>query len=365
MKCHFVYSVPEISQPNLFARIERKIRRTLSNYRVPISLVTNRQPTHLNLNSWPVQSPFENTRNIYLSLSERMPTLLYHLTERIHCQLQPDDIFLGHPFFPHTDKGIGVTEFALTGKVKARKMALISPLHCDISIETTHINKSFLDDIDKLMPYADILFAIMGKYWWDQWDGSPYSHWKSKMVRLDMAVDTQRYPRLKNSFNPPGKRGYLYIGNSSDPRKGTEFLSALMEKIGDFPKGWIGSGPDIPNIPRIAANCALNPAFIKDIALNYDFFISPAKADPNPTTILESMAWGFPVICTPQSGYYETSYLKNIFMEDFEGSIKTLNYLQYADQTELFEMSEEARAVVVADYNWDKFTSTIIQHLGL
>ena len=363
MRCHFVYSVPEIPTQNLFARVERKVRGTLNGYGVPIGLVSNRQPSNLDFKAWPIQSPFENTRNIYTALSKRMPTLLYHLTERVHCKFQSDDIFLGHPFFPHLKNGYGVTELALREKDRPKKVALISPLHCDVTILTAHINKDFLDDIDKLMPHADVLFSIMGEYWWDQWDKSPYSHWKSKMIRLDMAVDTQRYPRLKKTFNPAGKRGYLYIGNSSDPRKGTDFLSLLMERVGECPKGWIGSGPDIPNIPRIASNCALTPEFMSEIASKYDFFISPAKADPNPTTILECMSWGFPVICTPQSGYYETSYLKNIFMDDLEGSINTLKYLQFADQSELIKMADEARDVVVANYNWDKFTSAIILNL--
>ena len=365
MKCHFVYSVPENSYQNLFARIGRKIRIKLNNYGVPVGLVSNRQPTETDFNTWPVHSPFENTRNIYSALSRRIPTLLYHLTERIHCKFQPNDIFIGHPFFPHAKNGYGVTEFALREKVRPKKIALISPLHCDVKIETTHINKDFLDDIDQLMPYADILFAIMGEYWWDQWDLSPYSHWKPKMVRLDMAVDSQRYPRIKKTFNPAGKRGYLYIGNSSDPRKGTNFLSELMEKSGDVPKGWIGSGPDIPNMPRIATFCSLSPEYMSEIALKYDFCISPAKADPNPTTILESMAWGFPVICTPQSGYYETSYRRNIFLNDIQKSLSVLNDLQYADETMLFAMADAWRAVVENNYTWDKFTSSIIDTLGI
>lgn len=365
MKCHFVYSVPETPQRNVFARIGRKIRSKLNDYGFPVGLVSNRQPTDSDFKTWPTQSPFENTQNIYTALSKKMPTLLYHLTERIHCQFQPDDIFLGHPFFPHAKGGRGVTEFALKEKIRPNKLALISPLHCDITIETAHINKAFLDDIDKLMPCVDILFAIMGEYWWDHWDMSPYSHWKTKMVRLDMAVDSNKYPRIKKAFNPAGKRGFLYIGNSSDPRKGTDFLGLLMEHMSDYPKGWIGLGPDIPNVPRIASNCALTPEFMSEIALKYDFFVSPAKADPNPTTILESMAWGFPVICTPQSGYYETDYLKNIYMDDLEGSIKTLNFMQNADQAELMKIADEARKVVISDYNWCKFTSTILNHLNI
>jgi glycosyltransferase involved in cell wall biosynthesis len=365
MKCHFVYSVPEIAQQSLVLRVAKKIRKKMNDYGFPFGLISKRQPTSSDFKSWPVHSPFENTRNIYMALSSKVPTLLYHLTERIHCKFQPDDIFLGHPFFPHADNGYGVTEFSLQGKFRPQKVALISPLHCDVTIGTTHINKAFLDDVDKLMPNADVLFAIMGEYWWDQWDVSPYSHWKPKMVRLDMAVDTQHYPKIKKSFNPAGKRGYLYIGNSADPRKGTDFLSALMEKMGDFPKGWIGAGPDIPHIPRIATFSSLTPEFMTSIAQEYDFFISPAKADPNPTTILESMAWGFPVVCTPQSGYYEKSYIKNIFLDDIDKSVGVLRNLQYADEQELLEMSDTAREIVATEYSWEKFTSIVIDNLGL
>jgi glycosyltransferase involved in cell wall biosynthesis len=283
----------------------------------------------------------------------------------VHCRFQPDDIFLGHPYFPHTEGGYGVTEMALKETIRPRKVALITPLHCDVNIKTDHINKEFLDDVDKLISSADILFSIMGEYWWDQWDLSPYVHWKSKMIRLDMAVDASRYPRIKKSFNLPGKRGYLYIGNSSDPRKGVDFLSQIMNQLKDYPKGWIGSGPDIPNVPRISDGCQLTPEFMAEISKKYDFFISPSIADPNPTTILESMAWGFPVVCTPQSGYYEAPYRRNIYLNDIDKSIRVITELQYADESVLLKMADEAREIVVTDYNWDKFTSTIVQHLGL
>jgi glycosyltransferase involved in cell wall biosynthesis len=365
MKIHFVYSIPEKKIHNFFERLTRKIRHLLNKYGVPIGLVSNRQPTSEDLSKWPIQSPFENTKNIYKALSQLAPTYLYHLTERVHCNFEKDDIFLGHPFFPHSKDGLGVTEFALQGQTRPKKLALISPLHCDITIVTNHINKDFLDDINDLMPSADVLFAIMGQYWWDQWGKSPYSHWMSKMVRLDMAVDSTRYPRVKKVFNPPGKRGYLYIGNSSDPRKGTDFLSRLMAHVDTFPKGWIGSGPEIPNIPRISNGRALSPDFMSSIAQDYDFFISPSRADPNPTTILESMAWGFPVICTPQSGYLKTNYLHNIPLDDVIESARVLNYLQYLDDSELNKMADEGRKAVENDYNWSKFTEEIIKHLKI
>ncbi len=329
-----------------------------------MALLPNRQPAESDLESWPVQSPFENTRNVYCALSRHADTKLYHLAERVRCHFRKEDVFLGHPYFPHQEGRYGVTELAARESPRPRLFALISPLHCDVSIGGTHINKEFLDDIGRLLPHADVLFGIMGEYWWKQWDSSPYAAWKAKMIRLDMALDVRRYPRVKWSFNKPGHRGYLYIG-MNEPRKGTDLLSRLMVRLGDFPRGWIGSGPGILGVPKVSEHRALTPDFMEQVATKFDFFVSPSRADPNPTTILESMAWGFPVACTPQSGYRGTSYRWSIFHEDIRRSVSVLEYLQYADERELLRAADEARSVVETQYSWDRFTSSIISGLDL
>jgi glycosyltransferase involved in cell wall biosynthesis len=293
-----------------------------------------------------------------------MPTLLYDLGESIRIPFEPEDVFIGHPLFPYSPDAARVTELSIHQKVRPRIFTLISPLHCNIDIRTDHINKAYLDAIDRLMPEADILFAIMGEYWWDRWDSSPYAHWKPKMVRLDMAVNTKDFPRVKRSFNPPGERGYLYIGRN-DTMKGINLLSKLLSEVGDYPRGWIGSGPEIPGVPRIAVRQPLTPDFMSRIAGQFDFFITTGVADPNPTTVLESMAWGFPVICTPQSGYYETAYRKNVFHDNIPGSLKTLRELQFADEKKLMQLADEARHIVEKDYTWEKFVSTILLKLKL
>jgi len=360
MKCHMVYSVPigdSITNKLLF-----RVKRMLQNIGVPISLIGPR--INRNTAAWPTKSPFTNTKNMYERFSLKMPTFLYHLSEKIKIEFDADDIFIGHPMFPYSAGARGVTELSVDQKPRPRIFSLISPLHCNIECQTSHINKSYLDAVDALIGKCDVLFAIMGQYWWDRWDYSPYAHWKSKMVRLDMAVDPQFYPRVKTGFNPPGKRGYLYIGQNN-PLKGTTLLSQLFAKLGEFPRGWIGYGPDIPGVPRISPHRALTPDFMGEVAKSYDFFITTGIGDANPTTILESMAWGLPVICTPQSGYYETTYLRNIFHEDISKSTEVLRELQYAREDDLMRMADEARRVVETEYTWDKFTSTIFSILQI
>ncbi len=363
MKCHFVYSVPFQNQ-SLIHRINRKIRVVLNRASVPIALITKRQPDEKEIDQWPNHSPYSNTKNIYKALSKEYTTYLYHLRERVKIRINSDDIFLGHPFFPYKPNGIGVTEFAVSSKVKPKVLAIITPLHCDINIKTTHINKAFLDHVNSLMPHVDVLFAQMGQYWWDQWDRSPYAHWKSKMVRLDMAVDVKYYPFIKKKFNKPGCRRFLYIGKN-DPMKGVDFLSKLAFELKNYEFGWIGRGPDIPGVKRISGLRQLDPEYMSKISEDYDFFISPSAADPNPTTILENMAWGFPVICTPQSGYYKTEYIRNIYRSDFNKSVEIMKSLQALNEVELFKWSKLARQVVENDYNWGRYTGTILKHIAL
>lgn len=363
MKCHFTYSVP-FQNKTIFQRISRKIRVMLNKLLIPIGLIKNRQPMNKEIGQWPRQSPYANTKNIYIALSKVYPTYLYHLTEKVKIDFAEDDVYLGHPYFPYTTKETGVTEFAVNSRIKPRVIALITPLHCDIKVKTTHINKAFLDHVNSLVPKVDMLFAIMGQYWWDEWNKSPYAHWKSKMVRLDMAIDIKDFPFVKKKFNKTGTRRFLYIGKN-DPMKGIDFLSKLAKELKDYEFGWIGSGAEIPGVKKISGTRNLDSEYMTELSETYDFFISPSVADPNPTTILESMAWGFPVVCTPQSGYYETDFRKNIFFTDFKKSIQVLTELQNTDEKKLMLMAAKARRIVEADYNWDKFTSTVISNFDL
>ena len=359
MKCHFVYSVPATGYGR---RLRRRVFLGLQRFGSRLCWFGDRDNPDMRL--WPRRSPYENTRHIFLGLSRRVPAVLYALDEQVRCDFSAADIFLGHPRFPAEGGKMGVTELSIDQTPRPRIFALISPLHCDTSIGTTHINKAYLDAVDRLLPRADVLFAIMGEYWWDQWPNSPYAHWMDKMVRLDMAIDTTYFPRVKRRFNPPGKRGFLYIGRN-DPMKGTDFLSKLAHHTHDCRWGWIGSGSEIDGIPRLSGPRPLTPDYLSQLAEEFDFFINTSVADPNPTTILESMAWGFPVICTAQSGYYETSYRRNIYLADLERSIGVLRELQTVDEASLHGMADEARRVVDDYYMWDRFTGCICSRLGL
>ena len=269
MRCHLVYYVPNTGTK--LQRMLRKLKEIVQRAGIPISIIGNR--SKVLTDSWPNGSPAANTKHLYEAFSLRMPTLLYHLSEQIKIRFNPDDIFIGHPMFPFSPGVLGVTELSIDQTMRPKVFALISPLHCNTAVKTSHINKNFLDALDRLLPKADVLFGIMGQYWWDQWDFSPYAHWKSKMVRLDMAVDVKNFPVVKKQFNPKGKRGFLYIGNN-DPVKGIGLLKNLASRLKKYSFGWIGYGADIEGVTRISTPRPLTPEFMREISKQFDFFIT-------------------------------------------------------------------------------------------
>ena len=82
MKLHLVYAIPQIGRKNLIQKIIRKIKMLLSEYFYSTFLLGKRRYKISDFKYWPVQSPFENTKNIYLALNKIWPTYLYHLTEK-------------------------------------------------------------------------------------------------------------------------------------------------------------------------------------------------------------------------------------------------------------------------------------------
>jgi glycosyltransferase involved in cell wall biosynthesis len=241
----------------------------------------------------------------------------------------------------------------------------MTPLHCDSSVQTTHLNGAFLRDVNRLVPHADVVFGIMGEYWWDRWDTSEFRHWKPKMVRVDMAINAGDYPRLKTSFNAAGMRGCFMIGSSGEPLKGAGLFAQLARSFPGVEFGWIGDGPEIPGARRISRNRPLTPEFMRSVAAQYDLFLSCSRADANPTTILEAMAWGFPVLSTLESGYYGTSYRRTVPFRDVSGFVSLIKQLQEMREEDLRTISDTARAVVIRDFTWDRFTSSVMRKLTL
>ena len=345
---HFIYRVPPSS--NRFIRkLERwqwKIIQKL-NYPIPTSWRRGGNFAYEEA----LRAPYSITVNLYRYLAQRTDTRLYDLFEPGGLRYHKHDIILGHPW----TNANSITNQAIANPAPCHLKALIFPIHHGIP-EINHYARP-------LVERADILFGIMGPYWYDTIHISEFANWKPKLVRLDMAIDSHAFPLVKTQFNPPGKRGYLYIGRNS-PEKGPDVLSQTMAGLLEYPRGWIGTGEEIANIEREGAFTSLTPDYVKSLASKYDFFVNTSVSDANPTTILEAMSWGFPVACTPQSGYYKIPTIIELSTTDITANIKRLLELQYCPEDELHTLAQENRSLAEQQYTWDHFCALVWQHIS-
>lgn len=342
MKIHFAYAIPRFQSSYL--------KRGFSKYLI----LSGRVPTLpiLYRRGWlpflpnPLRAPYSITVNLFRYLKERATTYLYDWEEQRTVKIGDGGIILGHPHpNPNT-----IVQQAFNNGIAFKRKILIFPIHHAIE----SIGRFTLPLIEK----ADIVFGIMGQYWYETLDNSMYSCWKEKIIPLDMAIDAKQYPVVKKRFNKPGKRGYLYIGGNR-PEKGCHILNETMAGLGNLPKGWIGEGPDIPHMKHVSRWADLTPGFMSAIAEKYDFFINTSISDANPTTILEAMAWGFPVACTPQSGYHNMPSVTTLSTADIAKNIEDLLELQYMQEEKLLEISAINRSLVETNYTWERFCNSI------
>jgi glycosyltransferase involved in cell wall biosynthesis len=340
---HFVYVRPE-SKPKFSSGIAGALERAARSAKESLRRAVGD-------NGGPLPAPYSITVNLHRYLAERHAVRLYDWRETGTIELAVNDILLGHP---HPDPQTLMQQMLRSG-TRCRLKALLFPIHHAM----TEINEYALPLLDS----ADVVLGIMGSYWYDTLESSFLAEWKKKIVRLDLAVNASEYPLLKNKFNAPGRRGYLYIGNNR-PEKGIEVLSKTLEKLDSYPRGWVGGGPEIAHVPRISGYRSLTRDFIAGLAEKYDIFLNTSFSDANPATILEAMAWGFPVACTPESGYYNMPTIVPLSTTDIDANVAALEELQHAPEERLRELSRANRALVETQYTWERFCGTVWDSLA-
>jgi glycosyltransferase involved in cell wall biosynthesis len=343
-RIHFVYVKPgvEVRAHGRIARaIERRARAAWDRVNAP-EYRDGKIPT----GPRPLPTPYSITVRLYRYLRERQETWLYDWRETGMIELKPDDILIGHP---HADPETLVQQ-TLRGGARCRLKALLFPIQ--------HALPGNSEFTLPLIERAALVLGIMGPYWFDTLSKSHFAPWKERIVRLDLAVDATEYPLVKRQFNPPGKRGILYIGRNA-PCKGCAILGKTLDRLPGVERGWIGPGAEIPGVPRVSAWAEFTPDYVARLAETYDFFVNMSDSDANPATILEAMAWGFPVACTPQSGYYNMPTIVPLSTTDIAANVAALEELQHAPEERLRELSRANRALVETQYTWERFCATV------
>jgi hypothetical protein len=213
--------------------------------------------------------------------------------------------------------------------------------------------------LDPLVRSADAYLAITGSYWIREVASTPFAHWAPRMVHLDLAVDPVDFPLVKTDFAPAGRRRVLYIGHTAW-YKNVPYLSEIARALPDWEFAWIGRGEadDIPGVQHLGFRDTSSPE-TRELVATYDFLLTVGRADANPTTILESMAWGLLPFCTPQSGYIDEPGIVNVPLDDLPGVLGVLEHWQQARESDLRQAQQTNLDRLAGHYNWDRFGRTV------
>ena len=344
MTVHFVYATEPGGARGLAGQLRRRAVAAAQRRGLPVNLFRRREA--VDVSGWPERAPVTITARLYQALRARGTTLLYDWTERVPVAAGPGDVLVGHPF-PGDDARVW-NRACLEGNAGVR-VALLPLSH-----RMAEAN-AFLDPF---VPRLDAILGIMGPYWRDTWRQGPFAHWADKLIPVDMAIDVARFPRVKTSFNPPGRRTFVYLGGEG-PQKGTHLLSILFGLARRHRCVWIGAGRRIPNV-ECRGFAELTPDYVRRLGEECDVFLTMGVSDANPTTILEAMAWGFPVCCTPESGYHHMPELVSLSTTDMAHNLLALDRMQDAPEATLRAQADAARRRVETDFGWDRFLATVL-----
>lgn len=205
------------------------------------------------------------------------------------------------------------------------------------------------------------LFLITGEFWHFTMSGSPYAALKPKSTRLDMAINPEQHPFLKTSWNKSGRRGWLCIGNDV-PAKGFAYIAELARTAG-VRLGHYGSASPatFQHVPQMTLHGGrlFDVAAITDICQQYDFFISLAPMDANPTTLLETAAWGLIGFSNRESGYLPDKPFLELKLGDMAFNLHQLRTWQHMDEYELRQRNRDMRETIEKQYSWQRFCDRV------
>ena len=270
----------------------------------------------------------------------------------------PGDVLLGHP----SRYGENIFDRSFREPGWARRIVF-----CPFS----HAMPRDAAMIDGLVEQADFYLALCGPYWFDTADTSLLSHWRYKMMRCDLGLERGDYPLVKTDFNPPGRRRFLYIGNAG-PMKGVDYFCTLAEANSGLSFSWIG-WPGLEQRPagtlrgeyaplenrlrsgpiRVLGGADWRVQSSLSLVAEHDFLLTCGRSDSNPTTILETSAWGLVPVAPLQCGYYGDDWLVNIPLDDLAGTSQILRWLNTCPQAELAARQKTGLERLDTHFTWD------------
>jgi len=295
-----------------------------------------------------IRTPAAITNELSKRLETDYHVVVHDWAAQYAIRPSPGDVLLGHPH--PSPASVFRRSFFLPGWHK--RLVMLPFRHAPYYSE--------IGWWDPLIRKADRFIAICASYWTDTMARSWTSHWAYKTVQLDLAVDRDHFPLIKDKFNPPERRRFLFIGLVAK-YKGFDYLLEIVRANPQLTFGWIGFGQETVECAGMEKHGYRDFSLREnmDLVKSYDFLLTCGRSDPNPTTILEATAWGLVPVCTPQSGYYKQDWIINIPLDNVDGASAILRELNSAPENVLRDYQQRGQLALLDHFTWDRFASQV------
>jgi glycosyltransferase involved in cell wall biosynthesis len=220
-----------------------------------------------------------------------------------------------------------------------------------------------------ILDQAPLLIPLCGP---EVWEASKHdamlSRWRGKGQQLQLGFSRDLFPHVKCSFNPPGKRGFLYVGQVSQ-QKGTGPLLEVFQKLGYELHVGNGEWSQAPGAygPSIHVHGWVDNAdyaFWEELAPKVDFMVCPTLWDCQPVSPMECLSRGFPVIGTRWASMPAAVLLK----DDLSDLEKVLRQCQEAPDHAVDLAQRVQLSWMDHELDWNpvlgRFREIICNHLG-
>lgn len=155
----------------------------------------------------------------------------------------------------------------------------------------------------RVLDRAELVIPLCGKTVWEaSKTDAMLSRWIPKCEQLELGFSRSLFPQVKYTFNPPGQRGFLYVGQVSG-QKGTGPMMEAFQRLG-YPL-YIGNGelsqvPGAygPNVHVLGWVDNADQPLWQSLAPKVDFMVCPTLWDCQPVSPMECLSRGFPVLGT-------------------------------------------------------------------
>lgn len=316
---------------------------------------------------WPIRSPHCISYFLLHAFEAKgYKVRFYNIFEHTVCKMKPQDIFIGMPV---PANGYGVSRSGSDDRKSVTSRTIREYPHNKNFVILPYSHDPMYVDWSKEIVKQNAeqgggMIFVGGEIWARNWQAdSPYADINfSRKLHVIMGINEPDYPLVKKSFNPKGKRKFIYIGHNAWYKNPKE-LENIAERMPQYEFAHIGAG-EIKGWKKLSTFESLTPAFMTKLAREYDAYVSVSKSCPGTTAILEQMCFGLVVAATPETGYEYSSLIK-LSKDDTEFNTKALEDFQNADESDLFDRIKENRKVAKDLHNWERFTSSVIDFMGL